>query len=436
MRALKQKHGSNSLEKLPELPLGRRVPKNLERPAGFLRPDEPEAFSPPAWVTPHHQGHIISVAPTGSGKGASHLIPALLTWQGPAVVLDVKGEAWATTAAARKEMGHEVILLDPFSLFPEDDAGAFNVLDLIDPDRPDFQEECFALAKRVAPDRSVSDPFWDQSAVQMIADLVAYVCGEMPRGLRNLPEVAYQAMQSNKDLELTVKDCRRSGNTVIRRALSQLSGAEAKVKASIVSTAQRWMPAFSSALIQPSITKTTFDPAALVRGEKVTIYIVVPPHRLTNAGPILRLWLGALMALFQTRMTLPPRETLFLIDEAWHLGYLPELEMATTLMRGYGVRLWSFWQDLEQIASRYPKAHATILNNTSTICGFGFHNSAAQKTFADRLGFPDWAHTPLKPRLALLHRAGQRGQLINLERYYEMEPFQGLWRAAPLSPSR
>lgn len=436
MHAFDAKHDPKSLANLPELPLGRQVPKSLERPAGFLRPGEPECYSPPDWETPHREGHIISVAPTGSGKGASHLIPALLTWQGPAVVLDVKGEAWATTSDARRKMGHNVVLLDPFSMFPTDDAGSFNVLDLIDPNRPDFQEECFALAKRIAPDQSVSDPFWDQSAVQMIADLVAYVCGEKPKGLRNLPEVAHEAMQSHKDLSLTINDCRRSNNTVIRRALSQLSAAEAKVKASIASTAQRWMPAFSSLLIEKSIANTSFDPAALVRGEKITIYIVVPPHRLINAGPILRVWLGALMALFQSRVTLPPRETLFLIDEAWHLGYLPELEMATTLMRGYGVRLWSFWQDLEQISSRYPKSFATILNNTSTICGFGFHNIAAQKSFVDRLGFPDWARTPLKPRLALLHRVGKRGQLINLERYFEMEPFQGHWRSAPLSPSR
>ncbi|WP_037309706.1 type IV secretory system conjugative DNA transfer family protein [Ruegeria halocynthiae] len=436
MQKIKPANSPETGEDLPELPLGRAVPKRLDKPAGFLRAGEVGHFAPPDWITPHREGHIISVAPTGSGKGASHLIPALLSWQGPTVVLDIKGEAWATTAQARRDMGHETVLLDPFAMFPEEESGAFNVLDLIDPNRPDFQEDCYALANRVAPERSVSDPFWDQSATQMIADLVAYVCGEMPHGLRNLPEVAYQAMQPGKDFDLTMKDCRRSGNTVIRRALSQLSGAEAKVKASIVSTAQRWMPVFSSGLLQSSITKTTFDPDALVRGDNISVYIVVPPHRLKNAAPLLRVWLGAMISLFQTRMALPPRETLFLIDEAWHLGYLPELETVTTLMRGYGVRLWSFWQDLEQIASRYPKSNATILNNTATICGFGFHNMAAQRQFADRLGFPGWAYKPLKPRLALLHLAGREGQLINLERFFEMERFRDLSRLAPLSPAR
>ncbi|MBN8913493.1 MAG: type IV secretory system conjugative DNA transfer family protein, partial [Rhizobiales bacterium] len=39
-----------------------------------------------------HEGHLITIAPTGAGKGVSCIIPALLTWRGPAVVVDPRGE--------------------------------------------------------------------------------------------------------------------------------------------------------------------------------------------------------------------------------------------------------------------------------------------------------------------------------------------------------
>ena len=43
-----------------------------------------------------------------------------------------------------------------------------------------------------------------------------------------------------------------------------------------------------------------------------------------------------------------------LIDEAAQLGTLDELRSAITLMRGYGVKGWSFWQDLSQLQRIYP----------------------------------------------------------------------------------
>lgn len=37
-------------------------------------------------------GHVVTVAPTGSGKGIGAVIPNLLDYPGSALVLDVKGE--------------------------------------------------------------------------------------------------------------------------------------------------------------------------------------------------------------------------------------------------------------------------------------------------------------------------------------------------------
>jgi hypothetical protein len=40
------------------------------------------------------EGSLITVAPPGSGKTQCHVIPSLLNWDGPAIVLDVKGELY------------------------------------------------------------------------------------------------------------------------------------------------------------------------------------------------------------------------------------------------------------------------------------------------------------------------------------------------------
>src|SRR4051812_4199702 len=62
------------------------------------------------------EGHLITVAPTGAGKGRSVIIPNLLSYDGPVVVTDPKGENFAVTARARRQMGHAVYKLDPFGV--------------------------------------------------------------------------------------------------------------------------------------------------------------------------------------------------------------------------------------------------------------------------------------------------------------------------------
>src|SRR4051812_27510742 len=55
--------------------------------------------------------HLMTVAPTGAGKGRGVIIPNLLAYPGPAVVIDPKGEAYQTTARRRRQMGQQVVVL-------------------------------------------------------------------------------------------------------------------------------------------------------------------------------------------------------------------------------------------------------------------------------------------------------------------------------------
>lgn len=59
------------------------------------------------------EGHLLTLAPTRSGKGVSAVIPNLLDYPGSVVVLDVKPENAAVAARRRREMGQEVRIMDP-----------------------------------------------------------------------------------------------------------------------------------------------------------------------------------------------------------------------------------------------------------------------------------------------------------------------------------
>lgn len=73
-------------------------------------------------------GHHLVIAGTRGGKGVSAVIPAILGHQGPAVVLDVKGENFAVTRRYRASSGRRVAVLNPFSVV-EATQDRFNPLD-------------------------------------------------------------------------------------------------------------------------------------------------------------------------------------------------------------------------------------------------------------------------------------------------------------------
>ncbi|GER06692.1 hypothetical protein GCM10007972_13030 [Iodidimonas muriae] len=58
-------------------------------------------------------GHLITVAASGAGKGVCSVIPNLLTWEGSVICNDPKGENAAVTAKRRREMGQEVHVHEP-----------------------------------------------------------------------------------------------------------------------------------------------------------------------------------------------------------------------------------------------------------------------------------------------------------------------------------
>ena len=61
-----------------------------------------------------HEGpeHVLTFAPTRSGKGVGLVVPTLLSWPESAVIHDIKGENWSITAGWRSRFSH-CLLFNP-----------------------------------------------------------------------------------------------------------------------------------------------------------------------------------------------------------------------------------------------------------------------------------------------------------------------------------
>lgn len=165
----KRIHGSG-------IPLGWTAEAEPLPGIGFRRRTEVPAKKARALVADSSENHLLVVAPTGAGKGRHIIIPTLLYDEAPAVVLDIKGEAAAVTAAYRqKVMKHEVTIIDPWKRV-KGSNGQMNPLQILKPDSPMIADDAFALASLLKPSGAwPNDPFWYERAESLIAGLMVYV---------------------------------------------------------------------------------------------------------------------------------------------------------------------------------------------------------------------------------------------------------------------
>ena len=324
-------------------------------------------------------GHLITFAPTRSGKGVGHVVPNALTWPGSLFVNDIKGEAFAITARHRKQFS-KVYKFAPF----DDDSHCFNPIDFIRVNTDNELDDAKLIASMMILEDNANDPFWSREAQSWIEGLLLYVAHESPPPLRNLSEVRYLIMQTRRDWELMVEDMLRCKNPWIKRIADSITATEPKVAASILSTAKSQTAIWDSPKLAKVTSKSDFKFEDM-KTDNISIYVVIPPESLTVYAPMVRLMIGMAVKAMTRSQGAPKERILFLIDEFPALKYMAPIEEAVGFLAGYGIHIWMFIQDLSQIKDLYDRWE-TFISNCSVRMAFGTNDVETAKTLSDMLG--------------------------------------------------
>jgi type IV secretion system protein VirD4 len=324
-------------------------------------------------------GHMMTFAPTRSGKGVGHVIPNLLTHPGSVVVNDIKGENFGVSGRQRQKF-NKVYTFAPF----EDNSNCYNPLDFIRVGTNDELDDARLISDMIIVEGNASDPFWDREAKNLVTGLILYVANESPKALRNIGEVRYLLMQSQKDFQLTVKDMARSKNSFVQRAGASLSATEPKILASVLSTSKAQTAVWDSPRLNAITSRSDFDPLDIKR-EPSSMFLIIPPEYLDSYSPVIRLLTGIMLASMIRAKGQPKDRVLFLIDEFPALGYMQNIEVGIGYLAGYGVTLWMFIQDLNQLKDNYPK-WGSFLSNCAVRIAFGTNDVETAKVLSDMMG--------------------------------------------------
>ena len=332
--------------------------------------------------------HLLTVAPAGGGKSIHSLVPNLLSYPGNCVVVDPKGELFTLTAEhRRKSFGHKVIRLDPAALCGPG-AKRFNPFDFIDAESKEFLGRCRDMANMlVTRTGREDDPHWNQSAENVIAALIAYICAcEGDRDCRNLQgmRVFLASRENFEAAQRMMRDTDGYGG-VLHQLGESLSWHEEREGSSVMSNVQRHTNIFDDPLIAEATALTDWNPKEL-RDGRMTVYLVCPADRLVVWAAWQRMVLGNLIRIITRGVPNEKNPVLFLIDECAHIGKMDALENAVTLLRGAGIRVWLFFQSLDQLNKCFGESAPTVADNLKTQVYFSINSYSTADELSKRIG--------------------------------------------------
>lgn len=336
--------------------------------------------------------HVISVAPTGSGKGVGQVLPTLLTWRQSVLVHDIKGENWALTAGWRAKFSN-VIYFNP----ADPQSARFNPLYEVRPGLEQIKDVQNIADMIVDPHGKGKESHWDKTADQFFLAVILHVLHtgkEKTLGgvrdflqdpSRSMADTLHVMMETHHADPIAHKEIASGARAMLNKSTLEAS--------SIVSTALTFLGLYADPIVARVTSESDFRIRDLMDAERpLSLYIIVPPSDMARTRPLMRLILtmigrrlteslqvrrpdgagqqsglvGRLTAIFKPKPASAvegPKHRwrlLMLIDEFPQLGKLDFFQDQLAFVRGYGIKAFLIVQSKNQLDEKYGPRNSII----------------------------------------------------------------------------
>ena len=315
--------------------------------------------------------HVLTYAPTRSGKGVGLVIPTLLSWEHSAVITDLKGELWALTAGWRKKYaGNKVIRFEPATT---QGSAAWNPLAEIrigtEYETGDVQNLATMI---VDPDGKGLNSHWEKTAFALLTGVILFALYKERKEGRVATLPGVDRMLSNPEQpvgDLWVEMATQSNKytddgrdlPVVSSAGQDMLDRPDEEAGSVLSTAKSFLALYRDNVVASNVSKSDFRIKDLMNDEApVSLYIITQPNDKARLRPLVRILVSMIFRLLADKMEFEsgrPKATykhrlLFMADEFPSLGKLEILQESLAFVAGYGIKCYLITQDLNQLKSR------------------------------------------------------------------------------------
>lgn len=317
-----------------------------------------------------HNGpeHVLTYAPTRSGKGVGLVVPTLLSWPQSSVITDLKGELWALTAGWRqKHAKNKVLRFEPAS---SNGGVCWNPLDEIrigtEYEVGDVQNLATLI---VDPDGKGMDSHWQKTSYALLVGVILHALYKAKNEgtPASLPVVDAMLADPERDtgelwMEMaTYGHVDGQNHPAVGSAARDMMDRPEEEGGSVLSTAKSYLALYRDPVVARNVSKSEFRIKDLMNhDDPVSLYIVTQPNDKARLRPLVRVLTNMIIRLLADEMSFEKgrpvahykHRLLAMLDEFPSLGKLEILQESLAFVAGYGIKCYLICQDLNQLKSR------------------------------------------------------------------------------------
>lgn len=300
------------------------------------------------------EASLLTVAPPGKGKTQCHILPTLFSYQGPALVLDIKGECFERTSARRRTIGP----VWRFNPVEPDTSARYNPLAFVDRDPDELWESSRFLADLLVVIKNEKDSTWETQGKELLTLIIAFVAstGE-PEDMTMVTVLDLVSTLGLDDMLTYVKDPSNGYPSAMRRAAARYAAMAAnapKQFEGVLSGASQHLQVWEGPKVEKVTAATDWKPEDFRNAPYPTLYLCIPPNAVETYSPLLRVIVGQHVRRLMRHHDRSGAPVLFLLDELPRLGKMEPIREALEVGRSYGIKLWMIAQYPEQLQQAYP----------------------------------------------------------------------------------
>ena len=319
-------------------------------------------------IVVHDLHSVLVVGPAHSGKSSGVVVPALLEWDGPAIVASNKGHVLHETIGHRSHKG-EVHVFDPSATgrYPRsgwsplttcgDWAGAIRTArDLT------LASKASIGAEADSGDLTgiVHSDLWSSS---MATALAPFLLAAATSG-RSIMDAAEWLEREERDEVLDV--LRAIDREAVRAHLATFTRAD-PMRSSFFHVMYQILSVYKDPNVAASAGRHDIIPNELLDGDAHTLYLTTPEYDQARFRPLCSTIVRQILAAAYDRSTQLGRALdpplLLLLDDATGVAPMNELSRLASAASSRGVQIVSVFQDFAQIEGEYGGSAGLVVKN-------------------------------------------------------------------------
>ena len=337
--------------------------------------------------------HALVFSGSGSYKTAGVAIPNALTYAGPLVIVDPKGEIHDLTAPVRRARERR-----PWRITVDAGLDPIKLLTAVRPgDGGVFSDIAEWLLPTTGADKSDSAAFFHQKSVRLLGALLAHLHHAKTKG--NLFAAANRILSLSTEAALR-EDFREYAETYanqkdceyIAAGLAEVAKTEERQLSGVIATVANGLDWAGKSSTRGFLESKDNGDALLARllDAKTDVYIVISTPIIQAVPGIARALIGSLVrAIRDSTPASTPRDKLphrlFIIDEARAMRRMDYLVGVRDEGRAHGIHLMQIFQSYQQLVESYGPEGAGAWENSVDAVVIGPVTNASQALALSRM---------------------------------------------------